>query len=122
MNTLYSLVYVFFLCLYKNCLLLLKLFYINICLKFEIPSPIGIYESMYLQWGYNIGEGEIDLIVFYSHFWIFSLFKYCQAQPCSIQLQLRWLGWDSFFLNYPNHPNTHPTKPHPTPPLSEKVG
>ena len=29
----------------------------------------------------------------------------CQAQPSSIQLQLSWLGWDSFNFNF-----THPKK------------
>ena len=28
---------------------------------------------------------------------------FCQAQPSSIQLQLSWLGWDSFNFNFSNH-------------------
>ena len=49
---------------------------------------------------------------------ILNVILYCQAQPSSIQLQLSWLGWDSFILNYSNHP----TQLHPTQPLTEKVG
>ena len=28
-------------------------------------------------------------------------YRFCQAQPSSIQLQLSWLGWDSFNFNSP---------------------
>ena len=41
---------------------------------------------------------------------------YCQAQPSSIQLQLSWLGWDSFNFNF--YPPTHPPTPRESTELS----
>ena len=95
-NCRYSLVYVFFLYLYKNCPLLLKLFYINIFLKYEIPSPIGIYENMYLQWDIIQEREELATLSFTHTFGFFPYLNIAKLSPA--QSNSNSVGWAEIAL------------------------